>query len=296
MRTIKVPATSANLGPGFDCLGLALSPSDTFLIEPSDKDILDNVEERFNNRDNLFLQAYRRGCEALHIQDHIHAVFQCGIPVSRGLGSSAALIVAGLAAASVLHDSALSRDDIFELASEMEGHPDNAAPCMFGGLTACLKKDDGSYLFRKMKTAENLFFTALIPDVEESTEQARSILPKQYSKEDTAACISHGILMVEALNRGDLDLMKEASKDRIHEPYRSTLIPHYTDVRNICTAENNVLLISGSGSTLLCIGLEPLSRDAENEIRKLPENWKIRKLRPAGGAEVQENGLWHPII
>lgn len=291
MIELRVPATTANLGPGFDCLGMALSLYNTFTIEASEEMIFENVEERFCNDDNLFLKAFRKaGGKNLKVR------FDCEVPVSRGLGSSASMICGGILAAKLLHESVLSPMEEFELACEMEGHPDNAAPCMFGGLTACLKKDDGSYLFRKMKTAENLFFTALIPDVEESTEQARSILPKQYSKEDTAACISHGILMVEALNRGDLDLMKEASKDRIHEPYRSTLIPHYTDVRNICTAENNVLLISGSGSTLLSIGLEPLSRDAENEIRKLPENWKIRKLRPAGGAEVQENGLWHPII
>lgn len=291
MTELRVPATTANLGAGFDCLGMALSLYDTFTIEASNEMIFENVEERFCNDDNLFLKAFRKaGGKNLKVR------FDCEIPVSRGLGSSAAMICGGILAAKALHASTLSRMEEFELACEMEGHPDNAAPCMFGGLTACLKKEDGSYLFRKMKTAENLFFTALIPDVEESTEMARSILPKQYSKEDTAACISHGILMTEALNRGDLELMKEAAKDRIHEPYRSTLIPHYGDVRRICTAENGVLLISGSGSTLLCISLEPLSREAESEIRKLPENWKIRKLRPAGGAEIQENGLWRPII
>lgn len=291
MPEIRIPATSANLGPGFDCLGIAWNLYDTFTVEKSEQMVFENVEERFCNDDNLFLKAFRRaGGRNLKVR------FDCGIPVSRGLGSSAAMIAGGILAAKVLGVSELSPMQEFELACEMEGHPDNAAPCLFGGLTACLKKEDGSFLYRSLPLSEKPFFTVLIPDVETSTEMARSILPSTYSKEDAAGAISHGILMVEALKNGDLDLMKEAARDRIHEPYRSTLIPHFKEAKHICTQQKSVFLISGSGSTCLCISEKPLSREAAAEIRKLPESWKIIEVKPANGCEVKESESWKPII
>ena len=120
MITIKTPATSANVGPGFDCFGLAFDLYNTFEVELSDQDILENVEERFNNPDNIFLKAYHLGCEAIGIHDHIHAIFHTEIPVSRGLGSSASLICGGLLACSVLHNNAFSKDQIFQFASQLE--------------------------------------------------------------------------------------------------------------------------------------------------------------------------------
>lgn len=287
MRTIKVPATSANLGPGFDCLGLALSPSDTFLIEPCDKDVLDNVEERFNNRDNLFLQAYRRGCEALHIQDHIHAVFQCGIPVSRGLGSSAALIVAGLAAASVLHDSALSRDDIFELASEMEGHPDNAAPAVYGGLNACMK-ENGRYHRVSLPLSDVFHYTVFIPDHEVSTAEARSILPDEYPRAAAAGNTAHAILLVHALETGNIHLLHEAAHDIIHEPYRSRLIPRFDQAKDCALSHNSgAFLISGSGSTCLLISDTDLYPASRKEILAYTDpSWDVFSCTISQGLEI----------
>lgn len=287
MRTIKVPATSANLGPGFDCLGLALNLTNTFLVEPAEKDVLDNVEERFNNRDNLFLQAYRKGCEALHLSDHIHVSFQCDIPVSRGLGSSAALIAGGLAAASVLHDNALSKDDIFELAAEMEGHPDNAAPAVYGGLTACMK-ENGRYFHVSLDLSDRFVYTVFIPDHEVETAAARAILPVEYPRSDAASNTAHAILLVHALETGDIHLLHEAAHDIIHEPYRARLIPHFRKAKDCALSHNNgAFLISGSGSTCLLISDKELYPSAREEIESYRDPaWKVLSCTIGKGVEV----------
>jgi homoserine kinase len=287
MTVIKVPATSANIGPGFDCLGLALSIYNTFTVEPADHDILTNVEPRFNNRDNLFLQAYRKGCDALHVQDHIHVTFQCDIPVSRGLGSSAALIVGGIAAASALHHNELSLFQIFELAAQMEGHPDNAAPAVYGGLNACLK-ENGRYIHAALPLSDRFHYTVLIPDHEIETDAARRILPAEYPRADAASNTAHGILLVHALETGDVHLLHEAAHDIIHEPYRARLIPHFDEAKAAVSARNNgAFVISGSGSTCLLISDADLHPAAASEIRSFHDpDWQIIPSSIGEGVQI----------
>ncbi|MCI2154070.1 MAG: homoserine kinase [Solobacterium sp.] len=292
MIKFRVPATSANLGPGFDCLGLALNLYNTFEIEPSDELILENTEPRFANPDNLFVQAFRKaGGKNLHVR------FDCDIPSSRGLGSSAAMIVGGIAAAKLL-GIPLTGNQIFELSAEMEGHPDNAAPCIYGGLTACMIRSNGLYLTRKLPLSEVFHFTVLIPDFEVSTHQARSILPEAYPRSVAAGNGAHAVLLTEAFRTGDFELLKEASIDHLHEPYRKTLIPHFEEARKIAESDTDgKLLISGSGSTCLLISTKPLSETAAAEISGLPEEWKILPLQAAHeGTEYFEEGTWKKII
>lgn len=293
MISIRVPATSANLGPGFDCLGLALQIYNTFDIEENDQLLLENVEERFNNRNNLFVKAF----EKVHIAS-VHAVFNCDIPVSRGLGSSAAMITAGAAAAMILCNGRIDKNRLFEIAAEMEGHPDNAAPCIYGGLTACMQKKDHSYLMRSLKIAKNWKFTVLIPDHEVSTEKAREILPDSYPRSIASANAAHAVLMCQALETGELDLLVEAADDQIHEPYRSQLIPHFNNVKAITEADQKgKLLISGSGSTCLFISKGSLSMQACNTIQSLPEHWSIQETSIAlQGIQRKVNGKWQEII
>lgn len=291
MLTIKTPATSANLGPGFDCLGLALNIYNSFEVELSDHNILENIEDRFNNDNNLFLQAYRKGCEAIGVSDCIHAVFHCDIPVSRGLGSSASLITAGLCAASILHDDALSEDQIFALASEMEGHPDNAAPCIYGGLTACMSNHN-RFISHQLPLADNWKFTVFIPDFEVSTEQARSILPDNYPRAVASQNAAHAVMMVSALASGNPFFLKEAAIDQIHEPYRKTLIHNFDDLKQISEdSTDGRLLISGSGSTCLLISTLDLSDHAIEKIQSLPHHWQIHSAKPA----LQGTEIWSSI-
>lgn len=287
MLRIKTPATSANVGPGFDCLGIAFTIYNTFDVELSDSNILEGVEERFNNEDNLFLQAYRKGCQAIGVSDHIHVKFQCDIPTSRGLGSSASLISAGIIAAGALHDDALTQEQIFQLASEMEGHPDNAAPCVFGGFTASAKID-GTFMTHQIPLDSSWKYTLFTPDFEVSTASARAILPDSYSRSTAAANSASAILTTEALRTGSLSLLKAGARDAIHEPYRKTLIHDFDEVKRIVEEDTSgVFLISGSGSTCLLISRKDLSQNAVNQIHNLAYNWQIRSTTiAANGSEV----------
>ena len=276
MITIRVPATTANLGTGFDCLGLALSLYNRFDVELSDQDILENAEEHFNGPDNLFLQAYHKGCEEIGVHDCVHVVFHCDIPVSRGLGSSAALITGGLMAASHLHGNALGRDRIFSLAAQSEHHPDNAAPAVCGGLTACLDLQT----MRSLPLSDKWHLTVFIPDVEISTERARATLPASYAARDTFSAVSRAIMTVQALEHGDMALLQRSCQDVLHEPYRKGLIPDFDAVRDLVLADTDgVFLISGSGSTCLLISIEELSSCVIKQIRERSHpSWQIMSL------------------
>jgi homoserine kinase len=287
MITIKAPASSANLGPGFDCLGISLDLYNTFDVETCDHDVLENVEERFNNSDNLFLRAYHYGMEKIGKEDGIHAIFHCDIPVSRGLGSSASMIVAGLCAASALHEDALTDNEIFQLAGTLEGHPDNAAPCYFGGLTASTIYQ-GHFVSHKLECNDNWFFTVFIPDFEVSTEEARAILPESYPRSVAAANGAYELFMSEGLRTGSLSLLQVGGRDAIHEPYRKQLIPGFDDLKQLTEKEcNGVFLISGSGSTCLLISRKPVNAHVLSEIKKIPDHvWEVKELHPSNGTEI----------
>ena len=284
MYRISIPATSANLGPGFDCLGIALDLYDTFDVELCDRDLLENTEERFRTPDNLFLKAYRRGCRVIGADDHIRVIFHADIPAGRGLGTSAAITAGGLYAASVLHDNALSREEIFRITAEMEGHPDNAAPAVYGGLCLCLEEESGTGVLR-MDVSDQWVFTALVPDFEVHTEEARAVLPKTYDRPVIAWTASHLYAMTEALRNGDETLLHKAAHDRVHEPYRRNLIPDYSLLqKTVCEDTGGVLLISGSGSTCLLIAKCPLSPEAEKKIQtEASASWKFHRLAVSEG-------------
>ena len=273
MTRIKTPATSANIGPGFDCFGLALQLFNTFDVAVANQTKLLGVEEYYNNDNNLFLQAYKKGCQSIGKYTPIHVTFHTGIPISRGLGSSATLIVAGLIAASAIHQNALSKEEIFQLASQMEGHPDNVAPCIYGGLTASIKNEDTFFTY-PLTLSEDWKFTVFVPDFKVSTGKARRILPNAYPRQVAASNAAHASLMVEALRTGNLDLLKLAAKDQLHEPYRKTLIDEFDTLKEI-VKPYGVLLISGSGSTCILISKENIHEEVKKKIFSLKHHWKI---------------------
>lgn len=283
MLTIKTPATSANLGPGFDSFGLALQIYNSFEVESSNELKIENVPQRYNNPHNLFYKAYQKGCQAIGVQDSIHVKFQTNIPVSRGLGSSASLICAGLFAANLLHDSPLSTQQLFQLASRMEGHPDNASPCIFGGLMSSLKEDN-AFFTHKLSLYPDWKYTVFIPDFKVSTEQARKILPASYPRSVAASNGAHAALMIEALRTGDLSLLKKAAVDQIHEPYRKTLISEFDTLKSI-VQPYGAFLISGSGSTCILISKESLNEQTRSKISQLRHHWNVIETK------IAENGV-----
>ena len=281
MFNIKTSASTSNLGIGFDCLGLAFDIFNCFRVNENDSFLLTGIEESYNNENNLFLQAYSAGCKHFGKEKPIHVDFDCNVPISRGLGSSSTFIVGGLVAAYLMNkESNLDKDIIFELAANFEGHPDNVAPCIYGGLSASSKLDNGKFFTTSLPLSNEYKFTCLIPDFKVSTEEARKALPDSYPKSIAVNSISKAIISTKAFENGDLKLLKSINKDEIHEPYRKALINDFNELEMCLNNDNNgILLISGSGSTCLYISKDELIID-EDKLAKLKNKWEIRKVKP----------------
>lgn len=231
---VTVPATTANLGPGFDALGLALNlwnEADFFATE--DNKITLTVSGEGNgklplNADNAVaeaaLQIYDltgKHCTGLHI-DCLNRV-----PLGSGMGSSSAAMLAGMLGANALLGNPLTNEQILKLAIETEGHPDNVAPAMLGGLVASIVHENRVFSMRLPAKANHgsIHATVVLPDFDFPTKQARAILPKQVERKDAIFNISRAVLVTEALRTGNLELLGIAMKDSLHQPYRLPLIP-----------------------------------------------------------------------
>lgn len=223
MIKIRVPATSANLGPGFDCLGLALNIWNEVTFEPAEKisyHVTGEGAEKLNKGSrNLLTKAFTllhgvcgKEIKGAKISAHNE------ILMSSGLGSSAAAIVAGLFGANEMLGRPLNKNQLLKLANDMEGHPDNVAPALFGGLVVSVMAVE-EIISRRYEIPE---FTLVIvkPDADWPTRVARAVLPKSVSRADAIYNIGRTSLVVDALRSGDLDLLQKVMDDRIHQPYR----------------------------------------------------------------------------
>ena len=281
MIRIKVPATSANLGVGFDCMGLAVSLYSTIDFEQSSqKLIISGCDEQFQNEQNLIYQAFVRGCQFLNQPiPNVKITIDNHVPVSRGLGSSAVCIVGGLMGANLWFDSPLNKEEILTLATEMEGHPDNVAPAILGNLNVSFTDSLENIQNVAFKVSSDLFFVALIPNYQLSTKKARQVLPKSMDYQTVSYQVGHAVALSKALEIGDLQLIRQAIIDKMHEPFRSKLIPDYSAVKSICEKDGGVLYISGSGSTLMAITSN--LNDAQkiiDETKKSFPNWETHLL------------------
>jgi len=200
MVSIKVPATSANMGPGFDCLGVALDLYNHFEIEETASGLeITGCEECFSNDTNLIYTSMQKCFEVLNYQPKgLKININSNIPISRGLGSSAACIVGGIAAANELAGGKLTKAQILEIANAIEGHPDNVAAALMGGMTIAVQ-DKGKIYYENVKIADNLRFCAIIPDFTLSTSEARAALPNNLTYGDAIFNISRATLLATAL-------------------------------------------------------------------------------------------------
>ena len=279
--TIRVPATTANLGPGFDAFGCALSLYTDVTFEETECGLeITGCDEEFTGPDNL---AYTSFCAVLDsfcedipgVKIHIDA----HIPICRGLGSSAALLVAGAIGANVLRGNKLSTQGLLNITNAMEGHPDNLAPAFYGGLTASMV-DNGLPVTVNFPLHPDWEFLALVPDFSLSTAKARAILPTELPRADAVYNISHGAMVLKALELGDTKLLRNAMKDRLHQDYRKHLITDYDAIETLVRTTNAGFCISGAGPTLLCITQDETLE--EKLADKLPgittAHWEILPL------------------
>lgn len=277
-KRIAIPATSANMGPGFDALGMALGLYNTCEFRPTNDE--ENFEE--NLKENLIYQAYKYAFD-FYKKKLIPIVFDldADIPVSRGLGSSAACIVMGILAAFDIMGRDFDKKEILKIATSLEGHPDNVAPAIFGGAVVSILENDQVYL-EKIAISDKFKFLALIPDFKLSTKKARGVLPESYPKEDAIFDISRVAMLVLALESGNEDNLKIALKDKIHQPYRMGLIPEIGKIEEIIRKSHALSsYLSGAGSTIMLV-LKADDQISEKEIReklgKLSNSYDLKPL------------------
>lgn len=281
---VRVPATTANLGPGFDSLGCALSMYADFNCEiiPEGLEITGCPEE-FRNADNLFVVAFRRMEDRLSLPHAgLRLDIRTDVPVSRGLGSSATLLAAGAYACNALYGEPLDKQAVLEICNDIEGHPDNVAPCVFGGMIISLVLE-GVPVSAPIPVSGAIGFVALIPDFEVSTKQARAVLPAQLSRADAVFNISRLGVLIRAFETGDLKLIAQAMDDRLHQPYRKTLISDYEKAeRASLQAGAAAFCISGSGSTCLAVvdvyQREAIAQNIREALKDSPYGWRIEAL------------------
>lgn len=259
MVTVRVPATTANLGPGFDCLGAALDLVARFSFEEMDGGlVITGCEAQYTGAGNLVYQAFLRTLE--HFGERPRGLrlhIASPIPPARGLGSSAACVVAGILGAKALRDLLLSPDMAFTLAADMEGHPDNAAAAVYGGLRVSVT-EDGRPLSLPASVHPDLRLLALVPDFILETEEARRALPETVSRGDAVYNLSHTAFLLRALETGDGEMIRAACRDRLHQPYRFPLIREGEALAGEMEALGAIAcFISGAGSSLMCLYRDP---------------------------------------
>ena len=285
MIRIDVPATSANMGSGFDSIGIALTLHNTVYIEESDR--LDisclSGDPVPTDESNLIYQCAKKvydicgkPCPGLKI------VEDCQIPQTRGLGSSSACTVAGLVGANELLGRPLTDQGLIDMACSIEGHPDNCAPAFLGGFVAALLEFGHVYHVR-VPIYGRLDFAVFVPDFELKTEKARSALPQMISHKDAVFNLSRAALLAGSLVTGELHNISVAVGDRLHQPYRFDLIPQGREVLEAATGLGALgAYISGAGPSIIAIvdstDRTYLSRAEIYCAAHLPK-WRVMLLR-----------------
>jgi homoserine kinase len=260
-KTFRIPASTANLGAGFDALGLGLARHLRVAIEPAERLSIKSegvsADRIPSNEDNLIYKV------ALNTAKHrnrplppFRMEIDNEIPLARGMGSSAAAIIAGITCYEILTNDWLDEQELFRCAFDFEDHPDNLGACLYGGLIAGVAADDGTVQVAQMQIPCRLSTVVVIPSFELSTGKARAVLPKTYSFHDIIYNTQRSALTIAALMTCNKKLLREAMKDRIHQPYRAKLIPGLEEILELQTEGLLGVALSGAGPTVFAF-VEP---------------------------------------
>ena len=286
MVKLRIPATSANIGPGFDAIGLAVSLYNYVTMEEDDGCTivsLDGVPVP-TDESNLVFSTAKRLYELCGVPFHGLKIGQINnIPFARGLGSSSACVIGGLKGANKLLGNPVSDDELINLAAGIEGHPDNSTPALTGGLVTAVY-DGRKVHYVKQEIKDDLHFVTIVPDFELKTSLARSVLPETIPRQDGVFNLSRAALMSVSLYSGNYQNLRVAADDRLHQPYRLGLIKGGKEVMGICyDLGAYAAFISGAGSTIMAIVSEHLRDFADCVARRLPDlglsGWKVHTLK-----------------
>ncbi len=301
--SVKVPATTANLGPGFDCLGLALPIYNTITVEETimpgtgiEINIIDETHEQDllsvpTDENNIVYKAIELLYNSIgQTPSELKITIKTQIPIARGLGSSAAVIVGGLIAANELLGRPADEAALLSIATEIEDHPDNITPAVVGGFVVASIEDDGSVVYSKMNWPKDWNITVCIPDYELATNIARSVLPQEVPRKDAIFNLKHTAMLVQAVNTHDEKLMKIALNDKLHQPYREKLIPGFAEIKEALKHEENVLgvVISGAGPAVLVISSGNNLSKIRETVSKVWEELNVKSKILT--LQVEENG------
>ncbi|MBS4025433.1 MAG: homoserine kinase [Clostridia bacterium] len=297
MVRVKVPATSANLGPGFDTLGMALDLYNYVELEVTENHLVieiegEGAEDIPLDQKNIVYQAAARVFERVGFAPKgVFLKLINHIPVARGLGSSAAAIVGGILAANHVSGNKLTLNELLAIATEFEGHPDNVAPAIFGGIIISAEVD-GEILWQKIKPQEDLKLVIAIPEFTLSTKLSRQVLPEKIIFSDAVFNISRVGMVIMALSRGDYKLLTKVMDDKLHQPYRNQLVPGMIEVFKEVKNFGYPIALSGAGPTLIsfCDGQEEeIGQIMADTFKGFGVKCRIRVLSPNNcGAEIVE--------
>ena len=301
--SVKVPASTANIGPGFDSLGLALPVYNIITVEETimpgtgiEINIIDETNEQDiisipTDENNIVYKAIELLYNSIgQTPSELKITIRTNIPIARGLGSSAAIIVGGLVAANELLGRPADEAALLSIATEIEDHPDNITPALVGGFVVASLEEDGSVVYSKMNWPKDWNITVCVPDYELSTSIARSVLPKEVPMKDAIFNLKHTAMLVQAVNTHDEKLMKIALDDKLHQPYREKLVPGLTEIKEALKHEENVMgvVISGAGPSILVISygnnLNKIRETVSNVWNDMNVKSKILTL------QVEDNG------
>lgn len=274
MIKVKVPASSANIGPGFDCMGVALGLYNEVCIEEIDTNgveivVLDDSREFLPTDERNYVYASMR-----RVFDIVGKRFggyritiNNSVPVTRGLGSSSAGIVAGLAGANHILDNALPIDELLNIACDIEGHPDNVAPALLGGFVVSFRDGD-KVRYIKTDVSDDISFGAMIPDFYFQTKKSRNVLPRYVSHKNAVYNVGRAAYVAAAFMKGDLSNIGDAVRDRLHQSYRISHIKDGDYVMRLCRRSGaDACYLSGAGPTIMSM-ISGDSRNFENKIRR----------------------------
>lgn len=277
---VTVPATSANLGPGFDTLGLAVKIKNQVTIKPSKFHSVSLKGEGSNNpvlKDNnmflaIFNDFYFNLCQK---RRNFRFEFENQIPLSRGLGSSSAVIVSAIASAYAIENIELPKNKLLNLALAYESHPDNITPAVMGGFNVATVRDNEVYTITK-SIPKSLSAVVVVPNRPISTQLSRKTLPYKYSKEDTIFNISHSSLLTAAFMTENWEMLRTASLDKVHQKYRMKQMPELFEVQKTALKHGALMsTLSGSGSTLFSIVYFEDAKKLERELKSKFPHFKV---------------------
>lgn len=293
MYRVKVPATTANLGPGFDILGMALNFYNILEVKEIDKGLNIDIEglgakELPTDKSNLVYQAMDYLFDKADYRPaglDIKLINQ--IPIARGLGSSATIIVGGLVVANTLAGTPFSNDQLLNFAAEIEGHPDNVAPALLGGVVISVITEQEEIIYKKLKAPE-LKAVVGIPDFKLSTTEAREVLPAQVTFNDAVFNCSRVGLLVSAIMTQDYDLLATCFEDRLHQSYRQDLVPGMDEaIKEAKEAGALAIALSGAGPSIVALTLKNEVEVGETIVRVFAQhgieaNYKIAEPNSTG--------------